>query len=432
MNQNRETDFLPRARSARKLARAIAQAELPESYVRTIPAESLFLAIKECGLTSAVEIIESASIEQLRAILDLDLWQGDSFNEEQIWEWLSLPEAAASTSDDPASLTILQKILKGLDLKLVALLFHRHVVYHTFEEPTDQPPAAGFFTPDKGYTWLGFKIDSSDKQFLLGRLMALIFESNADLFYQLLAIPNVSTPTMIEEESYQDASRRLQSEGFPELADAIKNCSPLPITEFKKLISDEKQSPLISDIRVVEPLVVSFGALEPLESLVKEIGSGLRGGIEQFEIELTKIMNSALLRWKIPLSDINEINALAQKARGAINLGLQLALQNTSCTIGSLYESLGLLPFFRLGIWQLFQLQHQARALGSDELKLISDDSVKFSIIAHLSESWPILPKFLALDGTLIQDDSGKLLAGWREISSTSDVDLALQYINNN
>src|SRR5690606_22593195 len=96
---------------------------------------------------SSAEVIEMASREQVQTMLDLDLWTYDQFAEDQLWEWLELPDA----TDD---LSILQKLLGGLDLKLVAHLIGSYVEVVVVEEPTELPPDPSFSTPDKGYTWI--------------------------------------------------------------------------------------------------------------------------------------------------------------------------------------------------------------------------------------------------------------------------------------
>ena len=156
-----------------------------------------------------------ASLEQCRLLSDFDLWNGDSLNEAALWEWLAL-------TDEVESLELLQKLVKFVDLKLFAILFGKYIEVKIFDDPTEQPPGEGFHTPDRGATWIGIKTEDPDKHFLLARLLALIFESSAELFYQLISIVTVATASMLEEESYQERMKRLAAEGNPTLFTIMK------------------------------------------------------------------------------------------------------------------------------------------------------------------------------------------------------------------
>jgi len=383
-------------RSGRKLAKEIFAASLPEQYIRTLPAQSVYLAIKENGLESSADLVQILTLEQLRVCLDFDLWDGDTLQEDNLWSWLALPDAAGTDGENLSGLALLQKILKAFDLKIVALMLSRHVEHYTFEEPSDTPPGVDFFTPDKGFTWLSFKNVDESQRFLLGRFVALIFETNADLFYQMLAIPGVASEAELEEESYQDRTRRLNVEGVPDLERAHELCTPLNEGDLLRLISERSPSPMIDDIRVVEPLIYQSVGLEPLQSLVRSITEETRGGREQFEIELTQILNAALIRWRVPAYEHEDVALLGAKVRGAINLGLSLALQRSDRAALDIYSAIGLRPLFCAGLALLMQVRAIALKIEGDEEKLITDDAPRYAVITAARDPFPCIPEFLS------------------------------------
>ncbi|HQH27617.1 MAG TPA: DUF6178 family protein, partial [Oligoflexia bacterium] len=181
------------ALSALQLARMILSAPVPEHIISCLPAQSLYMAVQALGLESAREIIEAASDEQYRLLLDLHLWDKDSFNEENFWDWLSV-------IDDPDSFDSLQHFQECLDPRLTALVIQRNVAVQVNEEPTEVPPGAGWYTPDKGYTWLRILCTEAEEHRLLGRFLALLFDQNPELFYQLIALPQAATAIELEEE----------------------------------------------------------------------------------------------------------------------------------------------------------------------------------------------------------------------------------------
>ncbi|NDC37300.1 MAG: hypothetical protein EBZ48_04525, partial [Proteobacteria bacterium] len=91
-------------RTSRNLTKMIFDSELPEQFVRTIPAQSLHIAVRHTGLTDCQELLEIVSLEQCRLLIDFDIWDQDHISEDRFWEWLSL-------TDDQGDFKLLHKIL---------------------------------------------------------------------------------------------------------------------------------------------------------------------------------------------------------------------------------------------------------------------------------------------------------------------------------
>jgi len=237
-----------RGHTCRELYKAIFESDVPEQMVRQLPAQSLYMVVKEIGLATACDLLSLASLEQIRLLSDLDLWHGDVLDEERMWEWLSL-------ADEGDSLEILQKVLKCIDLKLVSILISKYVEVQVFEESTDNPPSPGFYTPDKGFTWIGIKIENEDQHFLLARLLALIYETSTELFYQLLSVPSVATVSMLEEEGFTERTKRLAAEGVPEPEVAATIHAPYSLQEAVNDVTREQPHVVVEDVRAVEPML---------------------------------------------------------------------------------------------------------------------------------------------------------------------------------
>lgn len=396
---------------ASSLIKTIFAAESPEQAIKTVPAQSLFLALKQNGLLSSVELIEIASLDQTRLLMDLDCWEGDRFDEENFWDWLSLTDA---TED----LSILQKVVQSTDLKLVSLLISRYVSVEVFEEPTENPPAPQYFTPDKGYTWLLIRIEDSTKHFLMARLLAMIFETNAELFYQLIAIPGVQTDTMLEEEAYQDKSRRLSSEGIPddELAAKI-NSSQNPAT-IKEELERKTQRIIAHDLPIVEPIIYEGIFSTPLQELLEKISSR-----EEAEGELTLIMNAFFVRYQIPLSAPEEILEAATKVKYTISIGIESARLLSSQSDVERYNIIHFQGFYSLGLYELNELRKHALNISEDLIRQAKSDSKLFTIVAGLREVFPVIPNWF-------DSEADKTLEpGYRAIQSMAEIEMVKKFL---
>lgn len=383
---------LPRGTS-QNLAKQIFAADLPEQYIRTIPSQALFMALKRNGLQSSSDLIELASIEQCRLMIDFDCWNKSYFHEDNFWQWLAL------TSEDD-DLSLLQKLLKCFDLKIIALLISRYVDHEVFEEPTDNPPAAGFYTPDKGRTWINIKVEDSERHFLLGRVLAMLFETNADLFYQLLALSGTQTPAVLEEEAYQDKTKRLAAEGIPDYDLAAAVNSHADTKEIRFLLSAGKAAAKIVDIQAVEPLIFDSPAGRLIDDLLRDIAVR-----EDVETQLTYIMNAALIYWGVEFYEYEKMLHLTSKIKGAVNLGLEKAVEISGRPVTDVMKTLGLIKTYQFGLTQLKELRTRLKEIRG---RMAPDNltAEQQLVLTMALQGFPEIPTYLKLsDGKYDEDD---------------------------
>ncbi len=398
-----------RTRGSRALTKAIFDAEFPEQFIRTLPAQSIYYVLKQNGLGSSLELLGMLTLEQLRFVLDLDLWRDNQLNEDAFWEWLSLV-------DTEGDFTLLQRELKSLDLKILALIVQRYIEVTSFEEPTENPPATGFYTPDKGYTWIHININDSSRHFYLARFLALVFESSAELFYQILSVPNVATGSVLEEDALEDRNKRLEAEGIPTMERSAEILSLLSVAEATAILEEANNHDIIEGIRGIETLLFD----SPCDLILSRI---LASGGEHAEEELTLVMNSAIVRYKVDHTDPEIVTLMASKIKGALSIGVErLLLTNEERSIEDIYKVLGATKLVRLGLTLLGELFKLTRKIDQDKLTQLAEDPIKFGIIAALRQPFPEAPKFFLEDGS-IEEVAGKLTPGYRAISSLKDIE---------
>jgi hypothetical protein len=399
-----------RGHTCRDLYKEIFDSGAPEQVVRQLPAQSLYMVVKSTGLQSSSDIIMMASMEQCRLLTDFDLWAGDTLNEEALWEWLAL-------TDETESLELLQKFIKIADLKLIAILIERYVEVKVFEEPTEQPPGPGFHTPDKGFTWIGITTEDATKHFLLARLLALIFESSAELFYQLISIMTVATTSMLEEESYQERQKRLAAEGVPEPEVAAAVHAPYCLAEAKAEVGAAQGRGHVDDIRSIEPLIYEARVARLFGDLVREASDR-----DELEMEFTYIMNAAVVRWGVDFSNHESVLDLAERVKGAINIALERMTIGTSSSLKDVYGALGLGKLYRLGVTELMAVRTKARKVPLEAVGTLRDsEPVLFGTVACAREAFPVMPLYLNDDGS-VEQEHGTLQAGHRAFTTVKSV----------
>jgi len=398
------------------LVQKVFSSESPEVYVRELPAQALFLAIKNQGLASSTDILEIATLEQCRLFLDFDCWEGCEFSKENFWEWLAL-------ADEEDGLKHLEKLLRFVDLRLIAMLVAEYIEVQTFDDGNDAPPGAGFFTPDKGFTWIRTHSMDPTRTFYLNRFLALIFDKDPELFYQLLAIPQVSTLSALEDETLQDRNKRLSSEGVPERGFAMELTAPLAPYAVREAIESHGMRTVVNDVPVVEPLLYDSRMVQPLGSLFSGAHSN-----DDLESELTLLMNAAIVCWNVPFHDVEAVSRLSAKVKGAINIGIEAAIELSGFSMDDLFEILGLQKFFRFGLWKLNELRKYAFRVPVQNLTPELLGAETFSILACAREAIPEMPLFFNKDGT-IETTDGVLLSGSRAIEHLDEISAVRNYL---
>ena len=402
-----------------KLAQSIFQMNLPEDVLRSLPAQTLYMAILHNGMESSAETIQAASLAQVKLILDLDLWQDDTFLEDNFWHWLELEDAT-----EP--LRIAQKLLKVFDYKLVALIIGRYVDVITMSDQSDTPPGEGFYTPDLGFTWIKVNLQDQHKYFLLNRLMALLFETDADLFYQVLAAPSVSTGTILEEEAFLDQRRRLAAEGIPDTELASEIHRPMTLREFTIQFKNQEYYTPIVDLDIIPALIAFSDELQPWFSVLQGTNN-----VEELALEATYITNSAIVFFKIAPSDLKRVALLAAQVRGAINLGFEIAQANQEAPLSEIVAKIGLKPFYQLGLEKLFQARKQSYLLtkASDfETKPIEQQV----LIKALGGLFPAIPEAFDSATGQIASHEGRIQQGIKAIEKNSELESALKVLGEN
>lgn len=372
-----------RALSGRELYHAIMGADLPERVVRALPPHSVYRALAYHGVESSLELLEIAPERHYRFFLDMQLWERDTFLEDCFWEWLS-------AIDQEGTLEPLEKLVRALDTRVLALICRRYVHAVMGDDPTEQPPSPGYYTPDHGYTWIGIEIADAGRHRLLARLLAYIFQTRAELFYQLLNEALAGTALAFEEDAYQERLRRLREEGIPDFESAAKVVAPLSPERFLELAERAERSEVFEVPDTLAPFVVEEGVLEPLSTLMQEIGRDpVR--LAEVEAELSLIGNCAVVVYCANLSDASFSERIFGSVRGALNIGLEEGAARAGSTPIALFNKLGLQPFFRLGIGRLRELRKRARELCAERQGAFDDPQLQALIDALLADM-PVLP----------------------------------------
>lgn len=357
------------AASPLSLYRTVVSADHPERLVELLPAQTVHTMLLDLGFESAVELVHLLAPAKYREVLDFDLWRRDELDEGRFFQWLTVLE-------QDGGIEACKHFLEQVDPALLSLLVARHVTVHYAEERTE-PPGPHFYTPDHGSTWLSIEFENQDHYRMLGKILAILFESDAERFYQLLATSAASTTVEQEELAYHDRCRRLWDLGIPDRELSASVHRPLYRDAIAAQLADAPADPR-SWIggRPVPGLLSGESQLEPLTSVLEELRLHPRAGLtspqemaDEVAGELAFIVNAAIVYCGVDYSDREQVLHLLGAVRGALNIGLEILSAEIQGSLVPPLAQLGLQAVYRLGLGGLLPVRLQAqRALARADL----------------------------------------------------------------
>jgi hypothetical protein len=186
--------------------------------LRRVPSMSsaaLHRVVSAVGRADAVELIALASPEQVRELLDLDIWDGDQVDLAEALDWIHL-----LATQLPEEVTA--RDLLALDVELMGFVLKSHLRIFLVQEEDDLPDEGEglLFTPDG---WFALEILAADSTTVeqITEVVDRYYRTDPDNARRLLQNLMWELPSELEEWSYHWRVGRLQDLGFADPDQAL-------------------------------------------------------------------------------------------------------------------------------------------------------------------------------------------------------------------
>jgi len=339
-------DYIHRLTATMKV-RTILDDPKPGKLVHSLPKEEIYQILHELGPEESQEILQLASTEQIRFVLDWELWDEWSISVDKTVEWLDLlmadEELAAdiiSRLDQELLLVFLKKTIEvggGLG-DIINSEDHQQEWDHTFDE-----------------TYYIRFLDSRHSQTVL-RLIDLIYRQDFPLYRSLMQGVENELLSELEETAGQFRRGRLADEGFPAPQDAAALYARVAPEEFTpgtdkiKLSTDTDISPF--------PVIVENGTSLLSRAFARADSPALRR-------EFHYLTNGAMVAEGISPADQNRMRKVLERVGNYLNIALEF-LCDDEAEGAAILKGEHLRNLFSLGHSLLAQLQDRAKKLESD------------------------------------------------------------------
>ncbi|MCA9665427.1 MAG: hypothetical protein KC503_07560 [Myxococcales bacterium] len=309
--------------------------------VRALSSVELNRRVAELGLYDAHELLALASGEQLREVVDMQVWIGDRLDSEELLDWAaSLARVEREASDGDA------QPLQALDVELVGWLLRTQCdIYLVREdEVPDEPRGVLWPTPDGWFVLdvvTGAHPDDEDEhdgddaasdgaaEGDSGRAQQLIavlermYRDDPDAARKLLQATAWELPSQLEEYAYRWRNGRLADLGF---ADPLEALGIYAYLDPASVTPDEgsEDRPMASDPEPVGETSLVSAIPGASDSLWSRAVAGLDAETaERLARSAMAVANRTLSADRVPPGDLELARECLEALHWRLNLGLE-------------------------------------------------------------------------------------------------------------
>jgi len=344
--------------SGKEILDHIVGAHDPRTLVQGLPHGDFYWMVKRVGNDDCLPILEQASVEQWQYILDMETWNRDQLDLNQVAAWLTRLQAA-----DPHRLA--KWLLSGGEAIAYYFLYRSiQVEIEQSEDPSDFPP--GFFTLDGTYY---IRALNPQQRPLIEELLRFLAGEDLEAYQSLLLGLAGVLPAEAEEQLYRMRGIRLAEHGFLPFDEAISIYSLLTPRIFgTDGSSGEGETAKVDEVPAELLSLAPFAHLNKDQMFVSAV-RGFSDALlrDRIYLEFAGLCNQLLSADGVTVRDLDVLVRTCRKAAGYVNLSLENTCAGDMYRASEILKKHSLVSLFRVGFgfvlrlkWEVAQWKKEA------------------------------------------------------------------------
>jgi len=326
-----------RTLSGRKKYQYLISAENNAELVKSLPAQELFLLIKEVGLLDVSDLIGLATPEQITLCVDMDCWVKDELDSDESLQWLHL----LLIQDEEAFL----RLIDGLDFELLVMMVKRQLTIISGLESLhdDEDLMATRKRFDQVYDC---EYRNEDVAKIMSAFQDVLFRERQEHFLRIMEAVRHEFDLGLQEDAFMARKGRLEDLGFVDSYEASSLFSYLAPESFNP--EHHSNSEFVYGESEQNREVPSFmlTITQPQDLL----GELLSGSVStQLSHELSFLLNRALSAESVDFGEPDQVRQCMEGVYHTLNIALGYLCGNDLTQADSILNGVYLHRLYQLG-----------------------------------------------------------------------------------
>lgn len=320
-----------------------------KKLVRAMQPQELYWLFKENGFPDSLELLELASPLQCIFILDMELWRGWSFSEDQTTEYLGYILKGSQEH--------FLELLPHLDFNLLSLFLGREITVAggIGDLNTDEERLTDWDHTFDDVFLIKFK--NPKHADIIGSFLELVCRFDNPLYTALMESVSAEIDTESEEECYRMKSGRLADLGFPPHDEAINIYSRINPDNFTP--GYDKELLQTSGVATLPETFLTGKTF--LEKVIIQIDS------ELFRMELNYLINTVLVADEAHHGNMDYVRSVMERVYGYLNIALEYLSKGDETRGVEIFSGEYLKRLFQLGFSIVLGLKYRAEKLAESD-----------------------------------------------------------------
>lgn len=345
--------------------------------VSALPIEELHRAIYEIGMADCTELIELASGEQIRGILDHESWIGDQLDLERMDPWLNLLMRAGPDTLGPR--------LMNLDDEMINWIVRQSVRAVVVDEPDDfdPPDEEHVITPD-GRLCIVFPF-GKERDMPVKIFIDWLMRNTPIYCVDLLLHSSAALNSTLQEHAYRWRSARMADRGYVDYYEALKVYTP-PSAAQLKTARHVEATELGASARWLRPV------LNPKQRVGQAFAALPADVVDDVQQSLAYLVNMAMSADRIEAWDVEAQDLVMARIHAGLSLGLEMLVGEPDARRDAgVLEKNSLTVVFRAGYARILEAARPVRVRPTSTQLRRGDDPVGALGLSRLNRWAPAL-----------------------------------------
>ncbi len=330
----------------------------PATFVTALAADELYYWLRDIGKEDAYPLLEYASDDQLKSLVDIDAWSRHDLSVARWLDWLDL---AVAVDHDTA-----ERFIMSQDDELLMWLITGDVQVLPADADTAMiPDELQFFSSPDFLYYVTIPHDHPLTE-RLPQIMQMMWSADTDRARAIFQQAQFELHEANGEDLERFRTARLQDMGFESPTDALEVFATLPLRALKKEledVSDMQMSSAPDHAGMVTDLVLR--GVEPPDLLRAAVSALDERDRTTFGNGFVYLVNKVFMAELGDLSKLDDMPEIAALTAATVNLGLSYLAAESEERAAVIVRQVTPEMLFKAGWTQLFEVGKKARRLAA-------------------------------------------------------------------